>query len=129
MNLLFYIYEKNINFNHITFHYAIWWWLWTKNVWAQNNIRQDRQLLSKILWFDDMLNCHHKCYWCVHNPHWMREVHHSTLNMWHGIVLNKLLGPYFFQRILMESNLKNVLLLTLLDLLLLGLPPETREST
>lgn len=39
-------------------------------------------------------------YWAKDNPHWMREQHTQypeKVNVWVGIVRNKIIGPYFFE--------------------------------
>jgi hypothetical protein len=39
-------------------------------------------------------------YWAVENPHWMRQQDHQnrwSLNVWGGVVNNRIVGPFFFK--------------------------------
>jgi hypothetical protein len=62
-------------------------------------------------------------YWAKENPRWMRE-HHTQypqkINVWAGIVKNKIIGPYFFDNNVNGLNylhfLQNFLIPTLVNL-------------
>lgn len=49
------------------------------------------------------VNRHNMHYWSANNPHWMRTADHQrrwSLNVWCGILDNKIIGPHFFDGIL-----------------------------
>ncbi|KAJ8915500.1 hypothetical protein NQ315_012381 [Exocentrus adspersus] len=51
-------------------------------------------------------------YWSVANPRWLREVEHQrpwTLNVWCGIIGDKLIGPYFIEGTLNEQKYQEFL--------------------
>lgn len=60
-----------------------------------------------ILWTDEALftrvglfNHHNEHWWSFRNPHVIREDHHQvrfSVNVWAGIIGDKILGPYFIQ--------------------------------
>lgn len=70
----------------------------------------DPMFLRKVLFSDEatfLLNGHvnrQTCrYWAQQNPHWMQEYHTQypeKLNVWAGIIGNKIIGPYFFEETL-----------------------------
>lgn len=53
-------------------------------------------------------------YWAEHNPHWMQEArsqHPQKVNVWAGILKNRILGPFFF-----DGNLNGDIYLDFLQL-------------
>jgi hypothetical protein len=62
---------------------------------------------KNILWTDEsmftrvgMYNCHNEHWWSYSNPHAIREHHHQarfSVNVWAGILGDKILGPYFIE--------------------------------
>lgn len=67
--------------------------------WVLNNV----QILSKILWSDEatftrnkVFNCHNTHFWASENPKVIRRTnfqHRFSVNLWAGIIGNKLIGP------------------------------------
>lgn len=52
--------------------------------WMLGMIRENRELLSEILWTDEAtfrsdgnVNLHNMHYWSDNNPHWLREVQYQ----------------------------------------------------
>ncbi|EZA55736.1 hypothetical protein X777_04155 [Ooceraea biroi] len=43
------------------------------------------------------VNVHYMHYWSIDNPHWVREVEYQrwSVNVWCGIIGDKIIGPYF----------------------------------
>lgn len=85
--------------------------------WA---IDQDRLFHRRVLFSDECIfksdgevntwNCR---YWSDHNPHWFREVDHQhvwKVNVWCGIIHDKIVGPIF-----LEENLNGVRYASLLE--------------
>lgn len=74
--------------------------------WAQNMIVADPNFFDKVLFTDEscfksngLVNRHNMHYWAVENPHWMREQDYQnrwSLNVWGGIINNRIVGPFFF---------------------------------
>lgn len=75
-----------------------------ETVMEKNN--RDPMFSKKVLFSDEatfLLNGHVNRqtyrYWSKGNPHWMQECHTQypeKLNVWAGIIHNKIIGPYFF---------------------------------
>lgn len=73
----------------------------------RNMLEQNPLLLNNILFSDEAtfflngtVNRQNCRYWAPQNPHWFRE--HKTqypqkVNVWVGIVGNRIIGPYFFE--------------------------------
>lgn len=67
---------------------------------------EDPQFLTRIVFSDEATFClngavnRHNCrYWSQENPHWTQTAHTQypqKVNVWIGVVNNRLLGPYFF---------------------------------
>ncbi|EZA57628.1 hypothetical protein X777_02180 [Ooceraea biroi] len=66
------------------------------------------------------VNLHNMHFWAVENPHWLRQIEHQrqwSLNVWCGIIDNKIIGPYFIDGHLngnsyanfLEHNLRHVI--------------------
>jgi len=69
-------------------------------------LNQHVTLCEEIVWSDEAMfksngevNLHNAHYWSDRNPHWLREVdnqHVWSLNVWCGIVGDRIIGPFFF---------------------------------
>ncbi|KAJ8912835.1 hypothetical protein NQ315_014418 [Exocentrus adspersus] len=67
----------------------------------------DPNFLNNIVFSDGATFClngsvnRHNCrYWSQENPHWIQECHSQNqgkVNVWAGIVGNRIIGPYFFE--------------------------------
>lgn len=74
--------------------------------WGSNMVTQNRHFFRGVLFSDEStfvsdgsLNRHNSHYWSNVNPHWIRQVdrqHRWSVNVWCGILNNKIIGPYFF---------------------------------
>lgn len=72
----------------------------------QNLCNRDYNLVKNIIFSDEATFClngtvnRQNCrYWAIENPHWMMESHSQhpqKLNVWCGIVKERVIGPYFF---------------------------------
>lgn len=61
---------------------------------------------------DGTLNRHNCRYWAAENPHWMREdksQYPQKLNVWAGIVNNRIIGPFFIDGNLNAQNYEEML--------------------
>lgn len=97
--------------------------------WLLNMIRENPNFLSRILWTDEAtftnaggVNLHNMHYWSEQNPHWMRQVDFQnrwSLNVWCGILEEKIIGPHFFDQTLNGARF--------LDFLATFLPPLLEE--
>lgn len=77
-------------------------------------ISDDNLFLSKILWSDEsrfhnngVVNRHNSHYWADENPHWVRESRHQRVwgvNVWCGLLDDRLIGPYFYQNSLTAAQ-------------------------
>lgn len=75
--------------------------------WLLLEIENNPMFLGMILFSDEAtfvntgeMNRHNMHYWSATNPHWMRTVDHQrrwSLNVWCGILGNKIIGPHFFE--------------------------------
>lgn len=73
--------------------------------WAQQQIRNDENFVSMILFSDEasftnsgQINRHNMHYWADENPHWIRQVDHQrpwSVNVWCGVLGDHIIGPYF----------------------------------
>lgn len=82
--------------------------------------RNDPNFLSNVMFCDEATFCingnvnRHNCrYWSRNNPRWMRESHTQypeKLNVWAGIIGDKIVGPFFI-----EGNLNGPAYLNLLE--------------
>ncbi|XP_025270745.1 uncharacterized protein LOC112639812 [Camponotus floridanus] len=69
-------------------------------------------------------------YWSIQNPHWLREVEHQrqwSVNVWCGIVGDKIVGPYFIEGNLNGETYRNFLQ-NQLPLLLEDVPLNVRQQ-
>lgn len=98
---------------------------------------ENRNLLSRILWTDEAtfrsdggVNTHNMHYWAANNPRWMQEVQHQgrwSVNVWCGILGNKIIGPFIWNEPLRGENYLNFLRNNL-PVLLEDVPLETRRT-
>ena len=104
--------------------------------WLRTMLRENRLLLSKILWTDEAtfhsnggVNRHNMHYWDATNPHWMREVQQVrwSLNVWCGILGRQIIGPFFFDQTVNAQTYHNFLV-NELPLLLEDIDLETRQT-
>lgn len=68
------------------------------------------EIVKNILFSDEATFClngtinRQNCrYWATHNPHWIEESHtqhHQKVNVWAGIIDNRVVGPCFFDETL-----------------------------
>lgn len=75
--------------------------------WVHERLQLNRNFLRHVLFSDEStftnhgnVNKHNMHYWSVENPHWLREVEHQrpwSVNVWCGIMENRLIGPYFIE--------------------------------
>jgi hypothetical protein len=76
------------------------------------------------------VNLHNMHFWAMENPHWLRQVEHQrqwSLNVWCGIIDDKIIGPYFIDGHLNGNSYANLLEHTL-GPLLEDLPLITRRT-
>lgn len=72
-----------------------------------DRMNADLQFINKIVFSDEAtfhlngtVNKQNCRYWSRENPHWMCEAHTQypkKVNVWAGIINNKIIGPYFFE--------------------------------
>ncbi|XP_050546139.1 uncharacterized protein LOC126908268 [Daktulosphaira vitifoliae] len=96
------------------------------------NLEDNPNFLSRILWTDEskfcnngVVNHHNSHYWSDTNPHLTIESKSQfrwNINVWCGVIDNKLIGPYFFEENLNATRylnfLQNDILVLLEDILL-----------
>lgn len=105
--------------------------------WARQQIRLDPHFFAKVLFSDESsftnhgtVNRHNMHYWSIENPHWLREVEHQrqwSVNVWCGIVGDKLVGPYFIEGNLNGEKYRDFLQ-NQLPLLLEDVPLDVRQQ-
>lgn len=99
--------------------------------WFKQKVRINNNFAHNIIWGDEttftnsgMFNRRNKHFYVTENPHLIQEVRHQyrfSLNMWCGLLNNKLLGPYFI-----DGNLTAKKYLDILQDMLDDLPLEYR---
>lgn len=72
---------------------------------CQWGLLQNHSFFSNVLFTDEAtftnhgsINLRNAHYWSVDNPHWLREIDHQrqwSVNVWCGILNDKVIGPYF----------------------------------
>lgn len=85
--------------------------------WAQGNFLDDRDFLNQILFTDEATfttngvvssqNCR---YWATENPHWVincKDQYSEKVNVWCGILGDRIIGPFFFNNSLNAERLVN----------------------
>lgn len=95
--------------------------------WLRDMCNENLRFLSQVLWTDEAtftncgrVNLHNMHYWSQTNPHWMREVDHQnrwSVNVWCGILGDRIIGPFVFDGHLngesylnfLENDLPNLL--------------------
>ena len=74
--------------------------------WFQNMVRGDEEFVGKMVWSDEAqfklngtVNRHNCVYWAPENSHVHveKEVNLLGLNVWCGLSLRGLIGPFFFE--------------------------------
>lgn len=97
--------------------------------WALQKIIEQPDFSQNVLFTDEAtfsntggINKHNCRYWATENPHWLREIPHQyqwKLNVWCGIVGERIIGPYFFENTLTGAIyaefLRNILPILLED--------------
>ena len=104
--------------------------------WAQDRLRNNNNFFQLVLFSDECtftnhgeVNRHNMHYWAVENPRWLREVEHQrpwSVNVWCGILGDRVIGQYFIDGILTGAMYSNFLTEEL-PLLLKDVPLETRS--
>lgn len=74
--------------------------------WALAAIEDEGSFLSKIIWTDEArfgrsgtVNTQNRHYWSTTNPYWLLPDNHQwqwSFNVWCGIHVDRVIGPYFF---------------------------------
>lgn len=87
--------------------------------WLVQQTANDATFLNKIIWSDEcrftnvgMFNRKNEHYWSVHNPRRFRAVRNQTrfhLNVWAGILGDRILGPFFYGETLNGERYLNFL--------------------
>lgn len=105
--------------------------------WLLDMVAENPLMLSQILWTDEAtfnsdghVNLHNTHYWCNTNPHWMRESHRQgrwSINVWCGILGDKIIGPYVFNEPLNGETYLNFLI-NVLPLFLEDIPLDIRRN-
>ena len=105
--------------------------------WLRAMCIENPQFLSQILWTDEAtftssgrVNLRNMHYWSETNPHWMREVDHQnrwSVNVWCGVVRDRILGPHIFNGHLNGETYLNFLE-TVLPILLEDVTLDVRRS-
>ena len=85
--------------------------------WAQGNFLNDWNFLNKIMFTDEATfttngvvssqNCR---YWAADNPHWIincKDQYSQKVNVWCGILGDRIIGPFFFNYSLNAERLVN----------------------
>lgn len=103
--------------------------------WLRGMCRENPRFLHQVLWTDEAtfssdgaVNLHNMHYWATNNPHWMLELDHQhkwSVNVWCGILGNRIIGPYIFNGRLNGESYLNFLQ-NELPVLLEDIPLETR---
>lgn len=87
--------------------------------WAREQIQQNPNFFRYVLFSDEssftnhgIVNRHNMHYWSLENPQWLREVEHQrpwTVNVWCGIIGNKLIGPHIIEGSLNGPKYQDIL--------------------
>lgn len=75
-------------------------------LWAQGEYLNTRNFLNCIMFSDEasfstngVVSSQNARYWATENPHWIincKSQYSEKVNVWCGIVQNRIIGPYFF---------------------------------
>lgn len=103
--------------------------------WILGRVANDAEFVRRILFSDESrfhnngtVNRHNMHYWSVENPHWVREAAFQEqwgVNVWCGILGDRLIGPVFFEEHLTGARYLE-LLRDELPLLLENVPLQER---
>jgi hypothetical protein len=73
--------------------------------WTEEKIRNDEHFFERVVFTDECcvknngaVNKHNLHNWAIQNPHWMRvqDIQNRwSLNVWGGVVNNRIVGPVF----------------------------------
>lgn len=101
--------------------------------WFRRKLRNDNNFSCKIIWGDEtsftnkgIFNRRNKHFYATNNPHLIQEVRPQvrfSLNLWCGLIDNKLLGPYFIQ-----GNLNAQKYVDILEDMIDNLPLQFRQN-
>lgn len=72
------------------------WALSQTNNFFENVMFTDEATFTK----DGSINSRNMHYWSVENPHWFRQIDHQhrwSVNVWIGILGNRIIGPHFIE--------------------------------
>lgn len=105
--------------------------------WALQKIHENRIFFRHVLFSDEStftnhgeINRHNMHYWSVDNPHWIRQVERQrpwSVNVWCGIIGDKLIGPVFINGTLNGEKYRD-LIRNELPILLEDLSLEVRQN-
>lgn len=105
--------------------------------WVVRQIENDGLFLDNVLFTDEAtftnhgnVNLHNMHLWATENPYWLRQVEHQrqwSLNVWCGMIGDKIIGPYFIDGHLNGNSYANFLE-NQLGPLLEELPLNTRRT-
>lgn len=105
--------------------------------WALTQLQRDPQFFCRVMFSDETtftnhgkINRHNMHYWSIENPHCLREVEQQrpwSLNVWCGIIGDKLIGPLFIEGTLNGEKYCN-LLQDELPILLEDVPLVVRQN-
>lgn len=104
--------------------------------WFLHQIGNNNSFLQNVLFTDEAtfnnrghVNLKNMHYWAQDNPHWLREVEYQrqwSVNVWCGILGNKIIGPYFIDGALTGQKYSTFLTETL-PVLLENIPLNVRQ--
>lgn len=105
--------------------------------WGLRQLQIDNTFLNKILFTDEatftnhgQVNIHNMHYWSEENPRWLREVCKQrpwSVNVWCGLIDNKIIGPYFIDGTLNRRKYEQILI-EVLPQLLEDIPLYVRQT-
>lgn len=105
--------------------------------WALTQLQRDPQFFCRVMFSDETtftnhgkINRHNMHYWSIENSHCLREVEQQrpwSLNVWCGIIGDKLIGPLFIEGTLNGEKYCN-LLQDELPILLEDVPLVVRQN-
>ncbi|XP_071055356.1 histone-lysine N-methyltransferase SETMAR-like [Onthophagus taurus] len=104
----------------------------------QNRCDRNPLFIYNVLFSDEATFClngtvkRQNCrYWSNENPHWISEVHTQypqKVNVWAGIIHNKIIGPFFFEQILTGQRYLEFLRNELMPVLLEAFPNNNNPN-
>ena len=82
--------------------------------WVRDKVQEDGEFLKRVLFTDEcsftrtgLFNCHNEHIWSSDNPLAIKESHFQhrwRINVWAGILDDKIIGPYFLNNIMNGPN-------------------------